>query len=104
MRHESRELLEVDLPVAIEVGLGDHGPDLGLRQGFAEVGHGQPQLLFTDQTVTVAVKHFKGVSHVVIETVPPLHHHVNKLIEVNRSIRVRIHISAREVSGYFEKL
>ena len=82
MRHESRELLEVDLSVAIEVGLGDHGPDLGLRKRFSEVGHGQPQLLFTDQTVSVAVKHFKGVSHVVIETVSPLHHHVNKLIDV----------------------
>ena len=96
VRHESRELLEVDLPVPVEVGLGDHGSDLGLGQGLPEVCHGQPQLLLTDQTVSVPIKHFKGVSDIVIKTVSPLHHHVNKLVEVNRSVRVRVHISARE--------
>ena len=103
MSHKSRELLEVDLPVAVEVRLGDHGPDLGLGEGLPQVGHGQPQLLLTYQTVTIPIKHFEGVGDIVIQTVSPLHHHVYELVKVNRSIRVGIHISANKRLSVFSE-
>ena len=56
-RHQPRELLEVDLAVPVQVGLGDHGADLGLGQRLPEVGHRQPQLLLADEAVAVAVEH-----------------------------------------------
>ena len=41
-RHQPRELLEVDLAVTVQVGLLDHGADLGLGHGLAQVVHRQP--------------------------------------------------------------
>ena len=86
MGHQTRELLQVDLPVPVQVCLSYHGPHLGLSQRLAEVAHGEPELLLAYQAVTVSVKDFKSMSHVVITTVSSLYHHVNKLVEVDGSI------------------
>merc|ERR1719348_543568 len=80
MSHKTRELLEVDLAVTIKISLSNHGSNLGLSQGFTEVAHGQPQLFFTYQSITITIKYFKSMSNIIIETVSPLDHHVNKLV------------------------
>ena len=48
--------MEVDPPVAVEVGLLDHGAHLAVRQRLPEVVHRQLQLLLRNEAVAVAVE------------------------------------------------
>ena len=54
--HHAVELLVVDLPVAVDVGLLDHGLDLLHRQLLAQVHHDDRQLLSVDVAVAVLTR------------------------------------------------
>ena len=58
--HEPLKLVEVDPPVAVEVGLLDHGAHLAVRQRLPEVVHRQLQLLLRNEAVAVAVENPAG--------------------------------------------
>ena len=88
MGHQTGKLLQVDLAVTVQVCLSYHGPHLGLGQRLAEVAHGEPQFLLAYQAVTVSVEDFKSMCNIIITTVSSLYHHVNKLIEVDGSIKI----------------
>ena len=47
------KLFVVDLAVAVDVGLFDHGGDLFAGQGLAQVHHHNGQLLTVDEPVAV---------------------------------------------------
>ena len=52
-RHHVVKLLVVDLPVAVNVGLLDHGGDLLTRQRLAQVHHDYGKLLPVDEAVAI---------------------------------------------------
>ncbi len=54
-RHHGVELLVVDLPVSVHVGLLDHGVDLVARQLLAQVHHHHGQLGAVYEPVAVLV-------------------------------------------------
>jgi hypothetical protein len=56
VRHEAGKLRKVYLSVAVQVGLRNHGLDLGLRQRLPEVVHRQSELLLRDEAVSVAIE------------------------------------------------
>ena len=64
--HQFLKLDKVDLAIAIQVSLLDHGDHLLLTEGLAQVVHGDHQLLLRDQTVTVPVEHPEAVGDVLI--------------------------------------
>ncbi len=56
VRHEAGKLRKVYLSVAVQVGLRNHGLDLGLRKRLTEVVHRQSELLLRDEAVAVAIE------------------------------------------------
>ena len=64
--HQFLKLNKIDLAIAIQVSLLDHGNHLLLTEGLAQVVHGDHQLLLRDQTVTVPVEHPEAVGDVLI--------------------------------------
>ena len=55
--NQKLEFSEVDKPVSVDVGLSDHGPDLGPGQGLSQAGHGAVELGLGYKAVTVLIKH-----------------------------------------------
>ena len=93
MSHQPRKLLEIYFSISVQISFRNHGSDLGFCHWFAEIAHGQPQLLLTYQTITVSVENFEGVCHIIIKAVSPFNHHINELGEVNGAIRICVNVS-----------
>lgn len=59
--HHPGELLKVDLPVAVHIGLADHLIDFFVCELFAEGGHDHLKLSRRDLTIAIFVKNLKGL-------------------------------------------
>ena len=90
--HQGFKFGKVNFPIAVDISLGDHVPDLLLGDGFPEVVHGEPELLAGDQTVSVTVEHFEGVSYVLLHIPAALDHHLDKLIKVDGAVGVGVDV------------
>merc|ERR1719206_256788 len=59
--HHLYELLVIDLPVAIHIGLPDHLVDLFVRQLLAQVRHHVAKLCCAYETVAISVEDLEGL-------------------------------------------
>jgi hypothetical protein len=92
--HDLDELVEVDAPVAVHVGLADHLVDLGVGQPLAEVGHHVPELGGRDEAVLVLVEHAERLPELLLRVavLHPARHQVQELREVDGAVAVGVHL------------
>jgi len=88
--HQFLKLDKIDLAIAIQVSLLDHGDHLLLTEGLAQVVHGDHQLLLRDQTVTVSVEHPEAVSDVLVNVASLPGHHGYEFVEVDAPVHLLV--------------
>merc|ERR1719215_1240220 len=64
--HHLHELLVVDLPISVNVGLADHLIDLFVRQLLAKVRHHMTQLGGADEAIAVAIENLEGLDQLLL--------------------------------------
>mmetsp|Transcript_5766 Transcript_5766/g.11783 ORF Transcript_5766/g.11783 Transcript_5766/m.11783 type:complete len:206 (+) Transcript_5766:195-812(+) len=90
--HHLDELLVVDLPVTVNVGLADHLVNLLVGQLLTKVGHHVTQLSSGDEAVAVLVEHLEGLLQLLLR-VGVLHllgHQGKELGEIDGAVAVGI--------------
>merc|ERR1719476_689784 len=64
--HHLHELLVIDLPVTVDIGLTDHLVDLLIRKLLTQIRHDMPQLGSADEAVAIAVEDLEGLNQFLL--------------------------------------
>ena len=93
--HALDELLVVDLPVAVDVGLADHLADLLVGEPLPDVGHHVAELGGGDEAVLVLVEDAERLLQLLLGVLVPqlARHQAQELLEFDVAVAVRVHLA-----------